>query len=97
MNEMTKIVLAKIVRDGDRQVIELPTGFGFDGEEVNVFRSGDCIVLEPPGAIDEETGLPLAELRRLVQEGIDSGDAGPWDVEEIKREARARFATRSDR
>ncbi len=29
-----------------------------------------------------------AELRRLWQEGIDSGVAGPLDIEAIKREAR---------
>ena len=30
----------------------------------------------------------IAELRRLWQEGIDSGVAGPLDIEAIKREAR---------
>lgn len=33
----------------------------------------------------------VEELRRLLQEGIDSGSAGVLDIEEIKREARTRF------
>lgn len=33
----------------------------------------------------------IEELRRLWQEGIDSGPAGPLDLSEIKREARKRF------
>ncbi|MGB5131041.1 MAG: type II toxin-antitoxin system ParD family antitoxin [Steroidobacteraceae bacterium] len=34
----------------------------------------------------------LAELRRLVQEGLDSGGWRPFDAEEIKREGRRRLA-----
>ena len=33
----------------------------------------------------------VEELRRLWQEGIDSGPSGPLDIEAIKREARVRF------
>lgn len=36
------------------------------------------------------------ELKRLIQEGIDSGDAGPLDIEEIIAEARQRKAGRSN-
>lgn len=32
-----------------------------------------------------------AELQRLIQAGIDSGDAGEWNKEEFLAEARARF------
>ena len=39
-------------------------------------------------AIDREM---VEELRRLWQEGIDSGPAEPLDMAAIKREARARF------
>lgn len=39
-------------------------------------------------AVDREM---VEELRRLWQEGIDSGPAEPLDMEAIKREARARF------
>lgn len=36
----------------------------------------------------------IAELRRLIQEGLDSGPAveGNFDVEDIKRRGRARLA-----
>jgi len=33
----------------------------------------------------------LEEIRRLVQEGLDSGPPVPWDVEAFKKEARRRF------
>jgi antitoxin ParD1/3/4 len=36
------------------------------------------------------------ELKKLIQEGIDSGDAGPLDMEEIIAEARQRKASRSN-
>ncbi|MEL7361250.1 MAG: type II toxin-antitoxin system ParD family antitoxin [Bacteroidota bacterium] len=36
----------------------------------------------------------LSELRRLVQNGLQSGPAGPWDVDEIKAFARERAAAR---
>ena len=39
-------------------------------------------------AVDREM---VEELRRLWQEGIDSGPPEPLDMEAIKREARARF------
>ncbi|HEY0853631.1 MAG TPA: type II toxin-antitoxin system ParD family antitoxin [Devosia sp.] len=34
----------------------------------------------------------LEWLKAEVQKGLDSGDAEPWDVEEIKREGRRRLA-----
>lgn len=36
------------------------------------------------------------ELKKLIQEGLDSGDAGPLDMEEIIAEARRRKADRQD-
>ncbi len=41
--------------------------------------------------VDEEMVL---ELRRLWQEGLDSGPAEPLDMAEIKREARRRLGAR---
>lgn len=41
-------------------------------------------------AVDQET---VQELRRLWQEGLDSGPFEPLDMEGIKREARARVST----
>lgn len=37
----------------------------------------------------------LAELKKAIQEGLDSGDAGPMDAEEIKSEGRRILAERS--
>ena len=36
----------------------------------------------------------VLELRRLWQEGLDSGPAAPLDMDEIKREARRRLGAR---
>jgi len=36
----------------------------------------------------------LEELRRLIQEGIDSGSAGEWSLEEFMKEAGRRYATK---
>ena len=33
----------------------------------------------------------IEEIRRLLDEGIASGSAGPFDLEEFKKEARRRF------
>ena len=38
--------------------------------------------------------IKLKALREAIQEGLDSGDAGPMDVEEIKREGRRILAER---
>jgi len=35
------------------------------------------------------------ELRKMIQEGIDSGPSEPWDVEDIKAEGRRRLAARA--
>ncbi len=39
----------------------------------------------------------LGELKKAIQEGIDSGDAGPMDAEEIMREGRRILAERAKR
>lgn len=39
----------------------------------------------------------LAELKKAIQDGIDSGDAGPMDAEEIMREGRRILAERAKR
>ena len=38
--------------------------------------------------------IKLEALRKEIQKGLDSGDAGPWDVEEFLREARRRKAAK---
>ena len=45
-------------------------------------------------AQDELRTLKLEQLRRDLQQGLDSGPARPWNVEEMKREGRKR-ATRA--
>ena len=85
MNDM-----AKVVHSVTGQSVELPEGFRFDSAEVRISREGNRVVLESvDDAIDAETGLTIAALRALIDEG-DEGEAVPWDVEEIKHEARAR-------
>jgi antitoxin ParD1/3/4 len=39
---------------------------------------------------DRMRAIKLEQLRQDIQEGISSGEATPWDTEEIKREGRAR-------
>lgn len=88
MNDM-----AKVIRTGSGQSVELPEGYRFDADEVRIHREGERIVLEPAdSAIDPETGLTIARLRELIQEGIDSGPPEPWDADEIKRLGRERLA-----
>ena len=39
---------------------------------------------------DRMRAIGLEELRKDIREGISSGEATPWDAEEIKREGRLR-------
>ncbi len=39
---------------------------------------------------DHMRAIKLEQLRQDIQEGMSSGEATPWDTEEIKREGRAR-------
>ncbi|MDB5539561.1 MAG: CopG family transcriptional regulator [Devosia sp.] len=36
------------------------------------------------------------ELKKLIQEGLDSGDSEPWDAEQIKAEGRRRLAAKKN-
>lgn len=89
MNEMVRIT-----RSADGQSVTLPDGYRFDTDDVRISRQGHRVILEPGGPIDEETGLPLATLRALIQEGLDSGPSEPLDMEAIKRDARAVWEAR---
>lgn len=55
-------------------------------------------VEKPTSAQSEEMARrrqeKLEALRREIQKGIDSGSAGPLDVQEILAEARRRFNAR---
>ncbi|PZN86440.1 MAG: type II toxin-antitoxin system ParD family antitoxin [Candidatus Methylumidiphilus alinenensis] len=45
---------------------------------------------------DQLRELRLEELRREIQKGIDSGEATPLDMEEIKARGRMRLAARRE-
>ncbi len=45
-------------------------------------------------AQDRIRDAKLEQLRRDIQEGLESGDSTPWDPEDIKREGRRRRAAR---
>ncbi len=93
MNDMPRIAMARIEQVGDRQVIHLPEGYNFATTEVRITVAGDHVVLEEPeDGVDAETGLPVARLRELIQEGIDSGPGEPLDMDDIKQRGRARLA-----
>ena len=96
MDDMVKVIWT----DGEAAV-PLPAEFRFDTDHLRISREGDRVVLEAAearedrdiddDATDEETGLTVGRLRALIQEGLDSGDAGSLDMEEIKREGRFRM------
>lgn len=37
--------MARVIQSGDHQAIELPAGFHFDSDEVEIYRRGDEVVL----------------------------------------------------
>ncbi len=43
---------------------------------------------------NELHSLQLERLRRHIREGLDSGPARPWNVDEIKRQGRKRLSAR---
>jgi len=43
---------------------------------------------------DQLRAIKLERLRKDIQEGIESGESTPWDVEEFKRECYARLMAR---
>jgi len=98
MNDM-----AKVTWSAAGQSVELPEGYRFEGDAVRISREGDRIVLAPLDPVgdasiddegtDSETGLPVAELRRLIDEGLEGPDE-VWDSEDITRRGRERLAAR---
>ena len=86
--------MVRLVQSDDEQSVTLPPGYRFDTDDVRITRRGHRVILEPGGEIDDETGLPLATLRALIREGLDSGPSEPFDVAAIKREARVRWEAR---
>ena len=52
------------------------------------YNSAEEVIEEALRLLERRDARELA-LQRALQEGLDSGDAGPLDMEEIKRLARA--------
>jgi antitoxin ParD1/3/4 len=60
------------------------------------YRSASEVVREALRLVEREDQIQaakLAQLRRGIQEGLDSGSAGKLDIEVIKRRGRARLDT----
>ena len=53
---MTERRRIRIVRNGGRQIIEIPPEFSLPGDEAVIRREGDCLIIEPVKAV------PLREL-----------------------------------
>lgn len=85
--------LAKVSRDGRRQVVSLPVQFEVEGSTVRVRREGRCIVLEPieeeraalvpPGSYTSKTLPPLSRGAAAILASVDAvaplteSEAGP--------------------
>lgn len=62
------------------------------------YNSASEVVRDSLRLLDEreqQREIKLGALREAIQEGIDSGPAGEWNVDEFKKEARARRSKRS--
>lgn len=68
---------AKLFRSGRAQLVHLPDGFRFDGEEVRIRRRGEAVVLEPIAAdwvwLEALAGELDEDFRRAAEE--EPGDA----------------------
>lgn len=92
--------LAKIFWSGRSQAVRLPKEFRFEGSEVRIRREGSRVILTPADvdytvediALDVTRGTE--ELRALIAEGEDESGDAELDMQEIIREARARYDAR---
>jgi antitoxin ParD1/3/4 len=63
-----------------------------------LYTSASEVVREALRLMDEQDRLrqaKLAELRRDVREGLDSGPSEPWDAAILKKKARGRQAAKT--
>lgn len=65
-------------------------GSGRYASASEVLRDGLRLIEER----EQLRAIKLQALRDAIQEGLDSGDAGPWSVEDIKAEGRRLLAER---
>jgi antitoxin VapB len=45
--EVTDVITAKIIQDGEKRILEIPAGFHLPGTEVCIHQSGNSLILEP--------------------------------------------------
>ena len=63
-----------------------------------LYTSASEVVREALRLMEERDRLreaKLEQLRQDIREGLESGPAGAWDPERVKREGRARRATKA--
>ena len=63
-----------------------------------LYTSASEVIREALRLMEEQDRLRAAKLDQLrqdIQDGLKSGPATPWDVEEMKREGRKRRAARA--
>ena len=61
-----------------------------------LYSSASEVVREALRLMEEQDrirAIKLEQLRQDIRDGLNSGDPEPWNVEEIKREGRARRNT----
>jgi antitoxin ParD1/3/4 len=66
--------------------------------ESGLYTSASEVVREALRLMDEKDSMREAKLQQLrcdIHEGMESGPARAWDPEQVKREGRARRATRT--
>ena len=64
-----------------------------------LYTSASEVVREALRLMEEQDRMRAAKLDQLrqdIRDGINSGEATPWNPEEIKREGRQRRATRAN-
>jgi virulence-associated protein VagC len=59
---------AKLIMDGESQVVLLPEEFRFEGTEVRVSKVGDKVILEP---LNQQTAAEKANKRAEVLKQIE--------------------------
>jgi virulence-associated protein VagC len=65
------VITTKIIRDGEKRILEIPEGFHLPGTEVYIRQSGNSLILEPlvPTAEDWQW---LKDISRLNEkEALD--------------------------
>ena len=63
-----------------------------------LYSSASEVVREALRLMEEQDrirAIKLEQLRQDIRDGLNSGDSELWDIEEIKREGRARRNTRN--